>query len=119
LNYDKLIKIINGDKKIIQTNKGLKFYLESIDPLVFIETFVLKIHNIDFIKSLEGKIVVDVGANFGDTALFFASLGAKVYAFEPLKTNYSAMLKNIKLNEHLSDNIIPINAAIGTDIDSE
>ena len=61
------------------------------------------------------KIVVDVGAECGDTPLYFASKGAKVYAFEPMKTHFDFMEKNLKLNEELSKNIIPINAAIGKD----
>ena len=46
--------------------------------------------NENFIKEqykwldVEGKNVVDVGANIGDTAIYFALKGAKhVYAFEP------------------------------------
>jgi len=115
-DYDKSIKILShGDKKIIQTLHGLKFYLDSISPWVIIETFIRGIHNIPSLYPLQGKTVVDVGAQFGETPLFYASHGAKVYAFEALKNNFDSMLQNIKLNPKFADKIIPINAAIGKD----
>lgn len=54
-------------------------------------------------------------AECGDTPLYFANKGANVYAFEPVKTHFEAMLRNISLNPHLSNRIITINAAIGKD----
>ncbi len=114
LDYDKTIQIIdNDDRKIIKTVQGLKFYLDSIFPWVIIEIFIRGIHNIPSLYPLEGKTVVDVGAECGETSLFYASHGAKVFAFEPLKSNYESMLRNLKLNPSLADNIIPINTAIG------
>lgn len=117
-NYrDKTFKIIDFDgKKIIETFNGVKFFIDSIHPgNSIIECFVNNIHQINANYDLKGKTVVDVGAECGDTPLYFASKGAKVYAFEPIKANYDAMLRNISLNPHLKDNIIPINAAIGKD----
>jgi len=115
-NYEKTIKILEIDgKKIIETSNGIKFYVESIAPWIIIETFVLNIHGIGLLASLNEKVVVDIGANIGDTTLYYASQGATVYAFEPIKTNYEAMLKNIKLNPKFAKKIVPINAAIGTD----
>lgn len=115
-DYDKSINIIDsGDKKIIQTVQGLKFYLDSIFPVVIIETFIRGIHYISSLYPLQGKTVVDVGAECGETSLFYASQRAKVYAFEPLKTNFDSMLRNFKLNPKVADKIIPINAAIGND----
>lgn len=32
----------------------------------------------------ENKILIDIGANIGDTPLYFANKGYEVYAFEPL-----------------------------------
>lgn len=120
INYKKSIKIIDiNGKKIIQTHSGLKFYLDSIQSWPFIETFILGNHEIEFFDSLREKIVLDIGAHTGDTALFYASHGAKVYAFEPLKANYENMLKNITLNQKYRNNIIPVNAAIGNDGFSE
>jgi len=114
--YNKSIKILEEKNKIIlETSQGLRFFLDSIDPFIIIETFILRIHKVDFFDTLKGKIIVDIGANAGDTALFFAQEGAKVYAFEPVLAHFEAMLKNISLNQNLAERIIPINAAIGED----
>ncbi len=117
-NYrDKTFKILKHEgKKIIETPNGIKFYIDSIHPgNSIIETFVRKIHlmnpNLDF----KDKVVVDVGAECGDTPLYFAGLGAKVFAFEPVKQHYDDMMRNISLNPKLSKNIIPINVGIGKD----
>ncbi|SVC04031.1 uncharacterized protein METZ01_LOCUS256885, partial [marine metagenome] len=114
---DKTIKIYeNKDRKIVQVSNGIKFYLDSIHPgNSIVETFVQKIHMIKHEDDFTNKIVVDIGAECGDTALYYASLNATVYSFEPIKSNYDDMIENIKLNPQLAKKITPINAAIGED----
>jgi len=108
--------ISENDKKIIITSNGVKFFLDSIHPgNTIIETFVREIHSINPKINWNDKIVVDVGAECGDTPLYFASMGAKVFAFEPLKKHFEFFKKNMSLNPTLSEKIIPINAAIGKD----
>ena len=105
-----------NDKKIIITSNGIKFFIDSIHPgNTIIETFVREIHSINPKIDWNNKIVVDVGAECGDTPLYFASMGAKVFAFEPLKKHFEFFKKNLALNPTLSEKIIPINAAIGKD----
>ena len=105
----------NG-KKIIETGRGVKFYMDSIHPGNTIgEAFVQDIHTIRNDDDYTNKIVVDVGAECGDTALYYASRGAIVFAFEPMKAHYDAMIRNLTLNPELSERITPINAAIGKD----
>ncbi len=75
---------------------------------LLLEEFVYKIYDQFDCKN---KIVVNVGGNIGDSALFFALEGAKhVYMIEPFFDNYKIALKNIKLNE-MHDFITPIFAA--------
>jgi FkbM family methyltransferase len=63
--------------------------------------------------NVKGKEVVDVGANIGDTAIYFALNGAKqVYAFEPYPFSYKIALKNIRLNK-LEKKVTLLNEAIG------
>ena len=108
--------ISENNKKIIITSGGIKFFLDSIHPgNTIIETFVREIHSINPKINWDNKTVVDVGAECGDTPLYFASMGAKVYAFEPLKKHFEFFKKNLSLNPALSEKIIPINAAIGKD----
>jgi len=105
----------NG-KKIIETSKGVKFYIDSIHPGNTIgEAFVMDIHTIRNNDDYADKIVVDVGAECGDTPLYYASRGAKVFAFEPMKAHFDAMVRNLSLNPELAKRITPINAAIGKD----
>jgi FkbM family methyltransferase len=108
--------ISENDKKIVITSGGVKFFLDAIHPgNTIIETFVREIHSINPKINWDNKIVVDVGAECGDTPLYFASMGAKVYAFEPLKKHFEFFKRNLSLNPVLSEKIIPINAAIGKD----
>lgn len=52
----------------------------------------------DFLK-VENKIVLDIGANIGDTAIFFAANGAKkVIGVEPFHRNFKIAKKNVSLN---------------------
>ncbi|ARM74632.1 FkbM family methyltransferase [Acidianus manzaensis] len=77
---------------------------------VFLETFASEEYNTD----VSSKEVVDVGANVGDTALYFALKGAKkVYAFEPLPSIYEKALGNIKLN-NLENKILLFNAGVSS-----
>jgi FkbM family methyltransferase len=64
--------------------------------------------------SVNGRVVVDVGAYIGDTAIYFAWRGArKVIAIEPHSGAYEEMLENIRLNS-LETTISPINAGIAS-----
>ena len=49
---------------------------------------------------VKGAIVVDVGANIGDSSIYFSLCGAKsVIAIEPSSANYKSMKKNVNLNK--------------------
>lgn len=111
---EKILKVIQGDQSIIETSDGIKFYLEKIAPEVIVEVFVRGIHD-SYSNDLIDKIVIDVGAAIGDTALYFASKGANVYAVEMTKFNYDRMIENLKLNPNLSKKITPIHGAVGKD----
>lgn len=112
----KTLKIYeNEDRKIIETSDGLKFYLDSITPGIIVEAFIRDIHTINPFEDWSNKTVIDVGGECGDTAIYYANKGAKVYTFEPIKAHYDAMQKNISLNPRIADQIVPTNAAIGKD----
>ncbi|MEM0304446.1 MAG: FkbM family methyltransferase [Saccharolobus sp.] len=103
-------KFKNG---IIETPNGIKFDVKYFSSLIFAETFLYDIHFCD--PDLEGKVVVTAGAYVGDTPLYFASRGAKVYAFEPDSELYEVALHNLSLNPELAKNIVLKNYAIGND----
>ena len=57
--------------------------------------------------------VVDIGANIGDTAIYFTTQGAKhIYAFEPFPYSFRIAQQNIKLN-NMNNQITLINAGCG------
>jgi len=68
----------------------------------------------EVLSGLRGKEVVDVGANTGDTALYFVLNGArKVIAVEPLPNVAKCAVENLRLNG-ITDEVKLINAALGS-----
>ncbi|HIH30738.1 TPA: FkbM family methyltransferase [Candidatus Micrarchaeota archaeon] len=60
----------------------------------------------------KGRTVIDIGANIGDTAVYFAAGGAKtVIAFEPYPYSYSLAKRNIEKNGF--GNVLVLNAGAG------
>ena len=105
---DKKIELNYQNKKLYfyyDTNKQLNNTIGHINENFFGEQYKW--------LDVKGKDVVDVGANVGDTAIYFALKGAKhVYAFEPYPYSYNIAKKNIKLN-HLEDRITLLNEGCG------
>ena len=119
------VKVVNGyDKnegdqnriyidplhKIIISQSGIKFYMDSIMPGLFKMTFIQEKYG-KIGANFSDMKVLDVGANFGDSSLYFARNGAKVYAIEPVKANFEALKKNVSLNNEF--NLELFNLAIG------
>jgi FkbM family methyltransferase len=64
--------------------------------------------------NVRDKVVIDVGAFVGDSAIYFASKGArKVIAIEPHVEAFQEMVENIKLNG-LEGVVVPINAGLAS-----
>lgn len=102
---------IEPQKEVFTVPDGITFTLDSLDPLIFAETFIYDIHFVE--HDLNNKTVVEGGGFVGDTALYYANKGATVYTFEPDSITFSKLKNNIKLNPALSKKIKPINAAVG------
>lgn len=67
------------------------------------------------VLNVNSQTVIDVGANVGDTPIYFALRGAKrVIAFEPFPTLYYLAKRNVEENG-LSDKITLVNAGCGKD----
>lgn len=67
---------------------------------------------------VSGQNVIDVGANIGDSAIYFAAMGAKhVYALEPFPSSFEYAKKNVEIN-NLGEKITIINAGL-SDADGE
>ncbi len=66
-------------------------------------------------QTKKGDVAVDVGANIGYYTILLADKvgkNGKVYAFEPDKTNFEILVKNIKANN--LKNVVAVNAAVGS-----
>lgn len=86
-------------------------YDESV-LMSFEENIINDEYHLDSID-VNNKIIIDIGANIGDTALNFINRGAKrIYSVEPIPQTYKYLLKNIS-NNSLEDRIIPFNVGIG------
>jgi FkbM family methyltransferase len=66
-------------------------------------------------EPLNGKTVVDVGANVGDFSIFCAFFNPKkVYAFEPMEHTFRLLEENISLNG-LERLVVPVKKGLGAE----
>lgn len=81
--------------------KKVRFFYENTAQLMDIfYTFAELFKKGDYSDlDVAGKTVIDIGANVGDTAIYFALRGARhIYAFEPFRFAYNTAKKNVRLN---------------------
>lgn len=88
----------------VVTNAGIKFYADSELEKWRAETlFEKEPETIAWLEhySKFGGVFYDIGANIGSYSNYAASLNRElaVYAFEPVRENFCALMKNITLNE--------------------
>ncbi len=105
------IDSINKVVKFKFKNKAIKFNYDTQKQLYNTTSMIKE----QFIEEqyewleVKGKDVIDIGANIGDSAIYFGLKGAKrVYAFEPYPYSYNIAKNNIRLNG-LQDKIILVN----------
>lgn len=95
------------ENKLIKMSNGLRMLNQELS--LIIETFVLEQFSLD---KGNNENIIDIGANKGDTALFFASKNYNVVAFEPVSELYKIAISNIKLNKTLTDKITLVKKAV-------
>ena len=114
-----LYKKIRPGEEVLLDVKGIKMYVDGRDmditPKLLINEFGEEDYEMSlFSKSLKvGMNVVDIGAQVGLYTLNAAKkIGKKgrVYAFEPRKSNYEMLSKNIKVNGY--DNVVAVEKAV-------
>jgi len=67
-------------------------------------------------ENVKGNVVMDIGANLGVFSILAAKMGAKnVYAFEPVRSTYMTLRKNLEIN-NVDKVVQPINKALGDKI---
>ena len=136
--YPILIKKRNGNSIVAfnpgfvhLASTGLNFqYIKDEDKLSFTYknnnlTFFGSYYNNDFADTygfeiygrlrVKNNVVIDIGANIGDTSIYFALNGAKrVIAIEPSPYAFKNLIRNI--NSNSVNNVLPINAGISSEI---
>jgi len=97
-------------------NFSVAFGLSCVNGDAISETFVEGDYEVpEVLSDLVGRDVIDVGANVGDTALFFTLNGArKVIAVEPLPNVAKCAEENVRLND-VADKVKVVNAALGSE----
>ena len=81
---------------------------------LFNEILFDKIYQVDGFEPKKGDTVIDIGAYFGDSAIWWAKeFEAKVIAFEPLPEVFKELTENLRLN-HVEDKVIAYNVALGS-----
>jgi len=97
----------------VTTPGGVRLFLDGCEPLVLAETFLYQTHFAG--PDLSGRTVLDAGAYVGDTALYYASLGAEVVSYEPNPLHFEQLQRNLGLNPELARRIRTVPEAIGPD----
>jgi len=78
------------------------------------EIYFKRIYEVDGFIPSKGDRVIDIGASYGDSAIWWAKVyDAYVIAFEPLKDVFVELEKNVKLN-NLEKKIEIYNTALGS-----
>lgn len=105
--------VVDSARKEVTTPSGLTFCWDEFNSTIFAETFLHDVHFVDY--DLSGKVVVEGGAFVGDTGLYYASKGARVYSFEPNQTLFELLKHNVDRNPQVPGSVTPCHAAIGRD----
>jgi FkbM family methyltransferase len=104
------ISLADGIATFQYDGRELSFELANNSCYPLNETFFQKSYDK---LSFDGKVVLDIGANIGDTAVYFALGGAKkVIALEPYPQTYEVTVRNVERN-NMAGKISLLNAGIG------
>jgi FkbM family methyltransferase len=100
-NGIKEYEIANDKVKIssVEFEKNNKIKLELYDAVSNGDLLGIFFHKIYDFLPVDGKTVIDIGANIGDSCIYFALRRAsKIIAIEPFPRSYTAAEKNIEVN---------------------
>jgi len=80
---------------VLKLRNGIHFHIRphSSDPASITDVNIFRSYS----QPAPGSIVVDVGANIGAFSLLAGQTARKVYAVEPIQSNYDALCRNIQL----------------------
>lgn len=118
-DFLRYIEDIDNDEKYLLIN-GIRFINIHHSNFIKNKKHEYSIHLEEFFTDDEWNMinfykrhVIDLGGNIGDTPLYFASKGAEVISFEPVKHLHELAQINIEINPKLSDRITLVNKGVG------
>ena len=85
---------------------GYPIELMSRVPIIVAQLMLEQYRYKDIIRAERGDVVIDAGACWGDSTLYFANRvgeDGKVYSFEFIPANINIMLNNLKMNNNMKD----------------
>lgn len=118
------VEQVKAENDLFTIYDGTKFYLPQLDLAngqfiqnkIFLDENYFEYSTLEKIKQyiVPDSVIFDVGANIGNHSLYFTRVckAKTVFAFEPCKSTFSILKKNIEINQ-LEDKIIPYNVACG------
>lgn len=109
LNYDQFVEVFfSGSKRklyladLSRMGKNIKVYSAGLDHIFIHQQHKYK----DIVVPQKGDVVLDCGACYGDSCLYFADLvgeTGKVYSFEFIPGHIDVFRENLRLNPSLQE----------------
>jgi len=93
-------KLIKNTEITYVFNDGLKVKLRAgtSDRNVVNDVLLQNFYTPKGFEIKSGDMVIDIGAHIGTFSLFAARFAKRIYAFEPLVSNFNILKENIKIN---------------------
>ncbi|MEM1712823.1 MAG: FkbM family methyltransferase [Acidilobaceae archaeon] len=95
-----------GDQIVVSTEYGQ--LAVGLDDMFLLSALLEPLEEM-YAADVKDRVVVDVGAYIGDTAMFYVSRGARrVYAFEPVERHFRYLVDNVARNNAV-DRVVAFN----------
>ena len=107
-------QIITNIKFRDKVEANICHWVNPIERHIITEIWTHETYFKEGLEIKEGDNVVDIGGHIGIFSVLAGKLGAKVIVFEPLKSSYGYLLKNIKDNG-LEEKVKAFNLAVTAD----
>ena len=101
-NYIKNIKTTKGYKEILFFGKNIKWPVRKFGNVSSNDSFSINqmiYYSYYFNHRKKYKVVADFGSHTGEDAIFMSKCGYRVHAYEPDKSSFKLLKKNVSLNE--------------------
>jgi len=103
LNDEQLTQLFETEENLNTEEEPIRYKEYTIHGLdrECKKELLTELYKMRHVSPEKGDVVFDIGAYLGDSSIFFADYvkdNGKVYAFEPIKPNYTLLKKNIECN---------------------